>query len=205
MKINNFKKIFILFTLVLVIFYTFKNKNLLNSNSAKISQPQQSITTTIQHEIKQNSSILFKSGETSKDSTNAEQPKDVQQEVNPAPPPDNLQSEAEYRITEFFLNIPRISSLRDLSDEEVHTTPSAVRESGRYLAEMREFFIKNPQSLEVEFNFYLRCANEQDIFDSTRSVCAARASQNFKKLTGKVISPLVFDKRIAYLKELVEL
>lgn len=114
-------------------------------------------------------------------------------------------STVQNKIIYFFDNIPKTSSLKSLSEEEIHSAPEATLEAGRYLAEMRDFFLAEPHSAEVELDFYLRCANETDLMDSIRSVCAARASQNFKQLTGKVISPKVFDSRIARLKDLVQL
>lgn len=113
--------------------------------------------------------------------------------------------EVKSKISDFFQQIPRVDALRDLTDEDIHGTPTPVFEAGRYLADMRQFFLTTPHGLEVEMDFYLMCANEPEFFDSIRSVCAARASQNFKQLTGKFISPLVFEKHIARLKDKVEL
>lgn len=105
----------------------------------------------------------------------------------------------------FFKEIPKVNSLKNLTEADVHNTPAIVLEAGQYLAEAREFFVKNPQPADVEMKFYMKCANDSDLFDSIRAVCAARSQRQFKILTGQEMSPHVFESRIARLSQMVDL
>ena len=109
------------------------------------------------------------------------------------------------KMAAFFKNMPRVSELQNDTDAEVHETPEIVILAGRRLGEMRELFIQNPVRPEVEMGFYLKCSQDKEFFDSIRAVCAARVSKKYLELTGQKISPLLFDKRIANLKEQISL
>lgn len=109
------------------------------------------------------------------------------------------------KIEYFFNEIPKITSLRHATAHEVHSMPAQVRDAGQYLAEMRDFFVKYPQSTAAEMNFYMKCATDADLFDSVRAICAARTGEKYKQLTGRQISPLVFGKRIGDLQRYVKL
>lgn len=109
------------------------------------------------------------------------------------------------KIEEFFSEIPKLNSLRHATAHEVHVLPAAVRDAGQYLSEMREYFVKYPQSAAVEMGFYLKCANDAELFDSVRAICAARTGEKYQQLTGRKISPLVFGKRIGDLQRYVKL
>lgn len=113
--------------------------------------------------------------------------------------------DVEEQMRNFFSDIPNVSELRDLTDSEVHEIPEPVRIAGESLAEMRKFFVEHPQPAVVEMRFYLKCSTDRDLFDSVRAICAARVSQKYTDLTGRKISPQLFDRRIAGLKERVTL
>jgi hypothetical protein len=105
----------------------------------------------------------------------------------------------------FFAKIPRTHSLEGKTNADVHDIPAEVIEAGQRLAEMREFFVTNPQSLAVETSFYLECSQQKDFFESIKAICAARVSELYTKKTGRKISPLVFDNRTAVLKDKITL
>lgn len=105
----------------------------------------------------------------------------------------------------FFKEIPKISSIKGLTEADVHRAPKIVLEAGEHLAEAREFFVKNPQPADVEMKFYLKCANNDELFDSVRAVCAARAQHQFKMATGQKMSLHIFESRIARLSQSVDL
>lgn len=105
----------------------------------------------------------------------------------------------------FFKNIPRISEFKNNPLPEVHEMPKELHLAGQYLAEMREFFNSHHVKPEIEMSFYLKCSQNDDFFDSIRAICAARMSKKYFEATGKKISPLLFDKKIAALKEQVSL
>lgn len=105
----------------------------------------------------------------------------------------------------FFAKIPRIHALEGKTNADVHDIPAEALEAGEYLAHMREFFVQNPQPLVVETGFYLECSQQKDFFESVKAICAARVGELYTKKTGRKISPLVFDKRTAVLKEKITL
>ena len=105
----------------------------------------------------------------------------------------------------FFAQIPRIHTLEGKTDADVHDVPTEVKEAGQHLANMREFFVSNPQPIVIETSFYLECTQQKDFFESIKAVCAARVGELYTKKTGRKISPLVFDKRTAVLKEKITL
>lgn len=105
----------------------------------------------------------------------------------------------------FFAKVPRIHVLEGKTNADVHDIPTEVVEAGEHLAEMREFFVKNPQPIAVETGFYLECSQQKDFFESIKAICAARVGELYTKKTGRKISPLVFDKRTAVLKEKITL
>lgn len=109
------------------------------------------------------------------------------------------------KIEYFFNEIPKINSIKHATSHEVHVLPAQVRDAGQYLAEMREFFVKHPQSAVAEMNFYLKCASDIDLFDSVRAICAARTSEKYKRITGHKMSPMIFGKRIGDLQRHVKL
>ncbi|MGZ3691458.1 MAG: hypothetical protein ACXVAX_08140 [Pseudobdellovibrio sp.] len=113
--------------------------------------------------------------------------------------------ELDEKMASFFKEMPRVNELQNNPDMDVHETPELVMIAGRRLGEMREFFLKNPVKPEVEMSFYLKCSQDRDFFDSIRAVCAARISKKYRELTGQKISPLLFDKKIASLKEQITL
>jgi hypothetical protein len=114
-------------------------------------------------------------------------------------------SEVLEKSQNFFAKIPRIHSLEGKTNADVHDIPAEALEAGEHLAQMREFFVTNPQPLAVETGFYLECSQQKDFFESVKAICAARVSELYTKKTGRKISPLVFDKRTAVLKEKVTL
>lgn len=105
----------------------------------------------------------------------------------------------------FFAKIPRTHVLEGKTDADVHDIPAEVVEAGEHLAEMREFFVQNPQPIAVETGFYLECTQQNDFFESIKAICAARVGELYTKKTGRKISPLVFDKRTAVLKDKITL
>lgn len=109
------------------------------------------------------------------------------------------------KISHFYLKIPRKSSLALLTPSALHDTPAPVIEAGNNLADMHEYFMSHPHEAAVELNFYLKCSQQKDFFDSARALCAARASQLFLKMTGHKISSQIFDDRIAALKDQISL
>lgn len=109
------------------------------------------------------------------------------------------------KIDNFFMKTPRLDSLKALLPSEIHDTPAPVLQAGRDLGEMREYFLTHHHDINVELSFYLKCSQQKDFFDSARALCAARASQLFLKMTGRTISPKIFDDRIAALKDQITL
>lgn len=109
------------------------------------------------------------------------------------------------KIKTFFNDVPHLSSFKSLKDEEVHELPEPVRLAGEMLAEMRQFFVNYPQPVKVELDFYLKCSGDRELFDSVRAICAARVSQKFSEITGRKISSKLFDKRVATLKDRINL
>lgn len=105
----------------------------------------------------------------------------------------------------FFAKIPRIHTLEGKTNADVHDIPAEALEAGEHLAQMREFFVANPQPLAVETSFYLECSQQKDFFESVKAICAARVGDLYTKKTGRKISPFVFDKRTAVLKEKITL
>lgn len=105
----------------------------------------------------------------------------------------------------FFAKIPRVHTLEGKTNADVHDVPTEVVEAGEHLAQMREFFVTNPQPIAVETGFYLECSQQKDFFESIKAICAARVGELYTKKTGRKISPLVFDKRTAVLKEKITL
>lgn len=118
------------------------------------------------------------------------------------PTPDSVVLE---KTQNFFANIPRIHTLEGKTDADVHNIPIEAQQAGEALAMMRDFFVKNPQPIEIETAFYLDCSQQKDFFESVKAICAARVGELYTKKTGRKISPLVFDKRTAVLKEKVNL
>ena len=109
------------------------------------------------------------------------------------------------KVTAFYFQVPRKSSLADVTASEMHETPQPVLEAGRHLGNMHEYFSTHDHDVNVELNFYLKCSQQKDFFDSVRALCAARASKLFLKITGSKISSKIFDDRIATLKDQITL
>lgn len=109
------------------------------------------------------------------------------------------------KIDHFFAKIPRQESLKNLLPSEMHDTPAPVLQAGKDLGEMHDYFLTHHHDINVELDFYLKCSQQKDFFDSARALCAARASQLFLNMTGRAISPKIFDDRIATLKDLITL
>lgn len=120
--------------------------------------------------------------------------------VAPSPNSDVLE-----KSQNFFAKIPRTHTLEGKTDADVHDIPVEAQQAGEELALMREFFVNNPQPIEIETAFYLECSQQKDFFESVKAICAARVSEVYTKKTGRKISPLVFDKRTAVLKDKVSL
>ena len=116
-----------------------------------------------------------------------------------------LQTEASTAIEKFFNEAPRTDSLKGLTEAEVHLTPKSVLKAGEYLANMRQFFIDNPQPRGIEMGFYLKCSQQKDFFDSVRAICAARLSQQYFEATGHQISEQTFEPKIEELKNQITL
>lgn len=109
------------------------------------------------------------------------------------------------KTAEFFIKVPRRESLKKLAPSEMHDTPAPVLQAGKELGKMHEYFLTHDHGINVELDFYLKCSQQKDFFDSARALCAARASQLFLKMTGHRISPKIFDDRIAALKDQINL
>ena len=116
--------------------------------------------------------------------------------------PDSLVLE---KTQNFFAQIPRTYKLEGKTNADVHDIPAVVIEAGERLAEIRQFFVENPQPLAIETAFYLECTQQKDFFESIKAICAARVGELYTKKTGRKISPLVFDKRTAVLKDKINL
>ena len=114
-------------------------------------------------------------------------------------------TDASVAIEKFFNEIPRTESLKGLTEAEVHITPRTVIKAGEYLANMRQFFIDNPQSRGIEMGFYLKCSQQKDFFDSVRALCAAHLSQQYFEATGHQISAQTFEPKIEDLKNQITL
>ncbi len=109
------------------------------------------------------------------------------------------------KIADFYSQIPRKSSLAGLAATEMHETPQPILAAGRHLGDMHEYFLTHNHDINAELNFYLKCSQQKDFFDSARALCAARASQLFLIITGNQISSKIFDDRIAILKNQITL
>ena len=109
------------------------------------------------------------------------------------------------KIESFFIDVPRKTALSRLTDAEVHTTPRPVLRAGELLAEMRDLFLRTPHPIGTELDFYLRCSQESEFLDSVRAVCAARAKKTYREATGKKLSAVVFEPRIAALSDKINL
>lgn len=133
--------------------------------------------------------------------TNIQQPTQTQVHVASVTPDSQVLEKSQ----NFFAKIPRTFALEGKTNADVHDIPTEVVEAGEHLAEMREFFVKNPQPIAVETGFYLECTQQKDFFESIKAICAARVGELYTKKTGRKISPLVFDKRTAVLKEKITL
>jgi hypothetical protein len=83
----------------------------------------------------------------------------------------NVLEEFARKTESVFATLPRISELRALPAEQVHTTPAALINAGAAIGEVAEAIEKNPALAPQGIAFYGKCARAGDISVSVRAVC----------------------------------
>jgi hypothetical protein len=104
--------------------------------------------------------------------------------------------------TQVLSELPQPKDLENLSDEEVHGTPTVVREAGERLGEIAERVAKNPELREQAKEFYMACAEDDRTLQSVRALCYShlpellsledlkrvRVTPELRTLAGRLIS-----------------
>jgi|GEM_PF-2213663 len=70
--------------------------------------------------------------------------------------------------------LPTIAEIQKKSADEVHETPTEIREAGRKLGDLAEFLAKNPAAVRDALPTYQACAGNSDVMPALRGVCAYR-------------------------------
>ena len=115
---------------------------------------------------------------------------------------------AKKNIEFVHFNMPKLSSFKlkkDSAQYDVHDTPDEILKAGELLANLHHYFTENKTHFKTQMEFYLDCSQNKEYFDSARALCAARLSKLYKEQTGQSISSLVFENRIAILKDQIDL
>lgn len=108
-------------------------------------------------------------------------------------------------MTELYGQIPQRISTKELEKYDTHQTLPAVLQSAAHMARIHRFFEVQKVETKTQMFFYFKCAKDAHFYDSVRAVCAARASEGYRKLTGKRISRAIFGPTIANLVKYVQL
>lgn len=85
--------------------------------------------------------------------------------------PSKLEEKAVTQETQILDELPTVDDLRNLSEEETHHTPAAIREGGKVIARLIEKAENNPELREKAIHVLHDCAKSETIATSIRAVC----------------------------------
>lgn len=68
-------------------------------------------------------------------------------------------------------DLPTLSSLKNLSDEEAHHTSEFITEGAKIIGEAQEAASIDPTRREATLEFFLNCAINEDIVPAIRALC----------------------------------
>jgi hypothetical protein len=77
--------------------------------------------------------------------------------------------------------LPTMNDMQDLSEEEVHLTPTAVTKAGYDIGVLLEEAQKNPEKQEATVKLLLGCADNKDIVPAIRALCWKKALLSMPK------------------------
>jgi hypothetical protein len=84
--------------------------------------------------------------------------------------------------------LPTLEQAKTWPEEEIHSTPIAIMESGKEIGKLIDAAEKNPERREPTLKYFLKCAENKDILPSVRAVCWKSLTQNIPEW--KVFVPL---------------
>lgn len=70
-----------------------------------------------------------------------------------------------------FKSLPTIDDLKNLTEEEVHFTPEAVKDAGGVIGLIQNEAENDPAKRASAMNFFKRCAEDQELVPAIRAVC----------------------------------
>lgn len=81
--------------------------------------------------------------------------------------------------------LPKVSDLKDLTDEEVHHTPMMVKEGGILIGRLHEAAQVNPKRREETLKFFKSCAENDELLPAVRALC-------WKRTTSQIVEWKIF-------------
>lgn len=81
--------------------------------------------------------------------------------------------------------LPKVSDLKDLTDEEVHHTPMMVKEGGILIGRLHEAAQVNPKRREETLKFFKSCAENDELLPAIRALC-------WKRTTSQIVEWKIF-------------
>lgn len=97
---------------------------------------------------------------------------EVQTEIPPKEVTKTTQLEEE--LFEKMKALPKVSDLKDMTDEEVHHTPMMVKEGGLLIGRLHEAAQVNPKRREATLKFFKNCAENDELLPAVRALCWKR-------------------------------
>ncbi len=70
-----------------------------------------------------------------------------------------------------FKSLPTIDDLKNLTEEEVHFTPEAVKEAGGVIGRIQDEAENDSSKRIPAMNFFKNCAEDQELVPAVRAVC----------------------------------
>lgn len=96
-----------------------------------------------------------------------------------------ITNKLEEELSEKMKALPKVSDLKDLTDEEVHHTPMMVKEGGILIGRLHEAAQVNPKRREVTVKFFKSCAENDELLPAVRALC-------WKRTTSQIIEWKIF-------------
>lgn len=94
-------------------------------------------------------------------------------------------NELEEELFKKMKALPKVSDLKDLTDEEVHHTPMMVKEGGILIGRLHEAAQVNPKRREETLKFFKSCAENDELLPAVRALC-------WKRTTSQIIEWKIF-------------
>ena len=92
-------------------------------------------------------------------------------EVKVETPVQEKNSELKEELNEYLKELPTMGELKNLSEEEVHHTPTMIKDGGAILGKIHAAAEKNPERREDTLKFFKECAEDEEVVTALRAVC----------------------------------